>query len=237
MHKPHEIHRHYKTNKPINQALLQIQFDHDVGVDGVPLLADFQRTSISFPFIDRLLDNYTNMMYNLNIAVTSTNTLAISGIQAYGETAIPAVFDPPCDAYAYVDEDCPEDKARRTYLDIYQAPKYDNSTPIFTSLFSELQKWEVSPYSLEFWKNVTNQPDFFAGEMCDNFVRLFNTTSNEGVYAPKDVRGKVVVKEPLFTPNEVFDGVYGLKVANGFIEHNYVQCETLKGYTASGSGD
>lgn len=88
------------------------------------------------------------------------------------------------------------------------------------------------------WKNVTNQPLFSrAPVICDNYIRLFNSSVTQGQYTPKNVIGQVSVVKPFFSKNTVFKDVYGLRLDNAFIEKNYVSCQSLQGYHGTGSGN
>ena len=85
--------------KDMYPALLQSEFDHDIRDGTLLKIPDFTRSSISFPFVDRLGDGYTSMTYGNQILISSTNVVAILGVVAYGYTVTPATFQPPCDAY------------------------------------------------------------------------------------------------------------------------------------------
>lgn len=102
------------------------------------------------------------------------------------------------------------------------------------------------PYPLDFYKNVTNQPIFGNGSLCDLQVRLFNSTINQGVYAPIPVKGKIYSNLPPLNQS-IIDGnidddkaqeaVFGILVDSPFIEYTGLDCQTLAGYSGTGSGD
>lgn len=91
--------------------------------------------------------------------------------------------------------------------------------------------------TLHSYKNITNQPIFGSTPVCDQFVRLFNTSIASGQYAPTMIKGDVSVVKPFFPTTTTFRGVYGVKVDNAFIEYNVKSCESLQGYSGTGPGD
>lgn len=100
-----------------------------------------------------------------------------------------------------------------------------------------LLPWVVTDVSDSF-KNVTNQPLFGDGlPLCDHYITLFNTSVTQGQYAPVPVEGTVGVRPPFYPAEEKFEGVYGYRMANAFIEENGVPCEKLRGYSGTGAGD
>ena len=91
---------------------------------------------------------------------------------------------------------------------------------------------------LDRFKNITNQPLFGDGlPLCDNYITLFNTSVTEGRYAPVPMEGTVSVRPPFYPAETTFEGVYGYRMANAFIERNGVPCEELRGYHGTGAGD
>lgn len=86
--------------------------------------------------------------------------------------------------------------------------------------------------------NVTNQPLFGDGlPLCDNYITLYNTSVTEGQYAPVPVRGNLSVQPPFYPITSTFEGVYGYRMANAFVEKNGIPCENLRGYAGTGPGD
>ncbi|QIW97038.1 hypothetical protein AMS68_002556 [Peltaster fructicola] len=208
-------------------ALLQIELDHDVGQGTVIKIPDFQRASISYPFVDRLGDGYTAMLYTPYVLL-SDSIIAIAGSDGYGEIAVPATFDPPCNAYAAAGT------SGTTYLNAYAVANPSQGVAIGTR-FAAVSS-DSSPYSLDL--NVTNQPQFGANSLlCDNFIRLFNTSITRSPYTPTAVRGNVTAIKPFFATSTTFENVYGFNLDNAFIENNFMTCESLQGYSGTGSGD
>jgi hypothetical protein len=205
------------------QAMLQIELDHDVQSAG-NTIPDFQRAALYYPFVDRLNDGYTSMAYSTYILL-SNNTLAIAGTQVYGYTVDVSKFVPTCEAYI----------ASGSYGGITQKAKSLTTTAAATVNFSPSGN---NAWSLNVYKNLTNQPTFSnAPGICDNYIRLYNTTVTEGKYAPQNIKGTVQVVAPLFPQTKTWTGIYGLKMDNAFIENNYVTCQSLQGATATGPGD
>lgn len=203
--------------------MLQIELDHDVQAAG-NTIPDFQRAAMYYPFVDRLNDGYTAMAYSTYILL-SNNTLAISGTQVYGYTVDVSDFVPECEAY----------KASNSYGGIVQKGKSLTTSAAVTVNFSPSGN---NAWSLNAYKNLTNQPTFSnAPGICDNYIRLYNTTVTEGKYKPQNIKGTVQIVAPLFPQTKTWTNIYGLKMDNAFIENNYVTCQSLQGYTASGSGD
>lgn len=85
--------------------------------------------------------------------------------------------------------------------------------------------------------NFTNQPTFTNALTCDNMLILWNSSVSTGKNAPTGVIGDVMIKAPYFPSDMTFNGVHGVKVDTAFIETNYLPCESLKGYSGTGSGD
>ena len=92
-----------------------------------------------------------------------------------------------------------------------------------------------SPFPLELFKNITNQPTFANASSCDNMIRLFNTTMSIGEHAPVPVRGRVRARAFPFEASEAeWSDVYGVQVATPFVENNYLDCRTMRGYSGTG---
>ena len=125
--------------KDMYPAMLQSELDHDVK-SGSLSIPDFSRSSISFPFVDRLGDGYTSFAYGDWMLVSATNLVALLGTGAYGNLVAAARFDPPCDAYKCVPgTDC-KTKSFAAYnvLEPWSGPKISHN---FTAT-------NDSPYSL-----------------------------------------------------------------------------------------
>lgn len=65
-------------------------------------LTSSKRACISFPFVDRLNDGYSAMVYNDEILITASATGVAAAFEALGYDVTPARFEPECNAYAYV---------------------------------------------------------------------------------------------------------------------------------------
>ena len=86
--------------------------------------------------------------------------------------------------------------------------------------------------------NVTNQPVFGDGlPLCDNYITLYNTSVTEGQYRPVPAKGAVSLRPPFYPSEHAFEGVYGYRMANAFIERNSIPCENLRNYAGTGPGD
>lgn len=93
----------------------------------------------------------------------------------------------------------------------------------------------LNPYPLELFKNITNQPTFANATTCDNMIRLFNTSMSIGEHAPAPVRGRIRANAFPFPGEEKkWADVYGVQIATPFIENNYLDCRTMKGYDGTG---
>jgi hypothetical protein len=110
------------------------------------------------------------------------------------------------------------------------------TSPEFIELeMARLPGLSSSPYPLELFKNITNQPTFANATSCDNMIRLFNTTMSVGQYAPLAVRGRVkALTFPFEESEREWKEVYGVQVATPFIENNYLDCRTVAGYSGTG---
>lgn len=85
--------------------------------------------------------------------------------------------------------------------------------------------------------NVTNQPTFGSNlPVCDHYITLYNSSVTQGQFAPVPVKGTIKVVPPYY-PVEATLTAQGYRMDNGFIETNYVPCESLKGYSGTGAGD
>jgi len=93
---------------------------------------------------------------------------------------------------------------------------------------------ELTSFLFRSWYNVTNQPLFSVNtSVCDNFVRLLNTSVSEAPYAPEHVRGLVQATTPYFAKTTSWESVYGLKLDQAFYEIDNVPCESLKGFSVA----
>ena len=81
---------------------------------------------------------------------------------------------------------------------------------------------------------MTNQPVFTDGVACDNQIMIYNTTLST---VKTGVRGTVSLPSQLLPDNCTFNDVYGLRTDVAFVEYFFVPCDSLKGYSGTGSGD
>ena len=59
-------------------------------------------TRLIYPFVDLLGDGYSSFVYEKYNLIDAAAIAAIAGSASYGESAVPSVFDPPNEPYAYV---------------------------------------------------------------------------------------------------------------------------------------
>lgn len=67
--------------------------------------------------------------------------------------------------------------------------------------------------------------------ICDNFIRLFNTSVSEDLV---DVQG-TVTETDLIKPGKsnTFQNVWAIQGAQAFVEKNFQDCDSLQGYSGS----
>lgn len=158
--------------------------------------------------------------------ISSSMEVAINGSQDYGTTVYPATFQPSCDAYSRLSN------GSTTFTSIAT----DNS--VYATLqFSPLELGVTNPFPAEFYQNITNQPIFANGTTCDRQIRLFNSTFDQGEFAPMPVVGTIFSNIPPLDASAGVGGLFGMLVDTPFIEYNYLDCQSLKGYSGTGSGD
>lgn len=151
--------------------------------------------------------------------ISATMEIAINGSRDYGTTVYPAVFEPSCDAYSRLPNGTTTFTGKST----------DNSVHA-TLQFSPLDANVANPFPVEVYQNITNQPIFGNGTTCDRQIRLFNSTINQGDFAPVPVKGTIVSNIPPLDASAGVD-VFGMLVDTPFIESNYLDCQSLKGYS------
>ncbi|KAI4141057.1 MAG: hypothetical protein L6R39_005523 [Caloplaca ligustica] len=219
--------------------VIEATIDHDIRFNNSAVVPDFSSIRFTFPFIDLLGDGYSNFRYTGYIYLSADSPIAINGSEGYGETALPASFDPPNAPY----------KAARygTHISfavyangsaVHRQHQYQpmHNQLVATTEFRDMT--DISPVPLAFYKNVTNQPMFGNNTaVCDNMISLWNTTISTGAYAPQGIVGDVVVGPPLVPRKQIFRGARGIRAQRAFVENNYLPCGTLKGYSGTGIGD
>ena len=93
--------------------------------------------------------------------------------------------------------------------------------------------------------NVTNQPIFGCANTtclltCDNMIRFFHTNITAGPFQPVGISGSVSLAPAarsgvtFFPRGANFWDVKGVKLDVAFIENNYRDCNSLKGYQYMG---
>ncbi|KAG6355914.1 hypothetical protein INS49_015298 [Diaporthe citri] len=146
-------------------VLVTAALDHDIQLAALSInVQDFQRFGWSFPFIDLLGDGYSSFTMAMAQMISADNEIAINGSRDYGTVVHPTKFEPGAT----------DDSGKYVMLE-----------------FSELDEGDSNPFPIEVYRNITNQPIFANGTRCDRMVRLFNSTINEGQWAPVPVKGTV----------------------------------------------
>ncbi|KAI2608202.1 uncharacterized protein GGS25DRAFT_265102 [Hypoxylon fragiforme] len=166
-----------------------------------------QRAAFEFPFIDLLGDGHSSFRWAGTSIITALNPSAIEGSEGYGVTVHPGVFDPPCDPYRSLPNGT-----------MYSHAQSSSSTG---DIFMTIASWtslDTIPYPMDFIQNITTQPVFADPQLCDNYLRLYNTTLTTGETAPVPVRGTVTAKLEPFADTRVWQGVYGWRLATPFLE-------------------
>ncbi|KAK8035602.1 hypothetical protein PG993_010597 [Apiospora rasikravindrae] len=171
-------------------------FDHDLKLPAYNVtVEDFSRSGLEFPFLDILGNGYSNFRWAPTMMITSTAQTAITGSRGLGLQIWPSKFDPPCDPYkrtsngsTHLHSELSDPAAADyRYMTVQTQP-----SPAFV------------PYPLTFIRNVTNQPTFANTSLCDNYIRLYNTSNSAAPPRP--------------SPNQTWTGVYGWNYATAFIE-------------------
>lgn len=96
--------------------------------------------------------------------------------------------------------------------------------------FASIGGCKASEYTLDFFKNITNQPSFANGTTCDQMIRFFNTTVTEPPYDPVAVVGNVSSNLEPFSEGVNLTSLHGFQVASAFIERNYLNCSDFQSY-------
>lgn len=207
--------------------VLEAYHDHDIVYQNITT-PDFSRASLTFPFIDLLHDNYSSFRYTYGALLNFFDPTIISGL--YGPPVpLSGYFDPPCDAYRFaVADDQGAVEERPIVFD-----GYDNATQerVVETLFSPLagEFGSVSSIPLSVFQNVTNQPLFQNGTICNVVVSLYNTTVTTDA-PPQAVVGSVTLKPPYFPKETSWGPVSGLKADLAFVSITQV-CGSFEGYS------
>lgn len=173
------------------------------------------------------------MTYSSQIIISSAATSAQSALSSYGYTIAPGYFA-VCNAYEYENatSNLALPPAKRgidqagwanTNTDLSNPDIAYRMVPIKTS---------ATPYNLNFYFNVTNQPLFgSSSSSCDSVQRIFNTDISQPPYPGVFVQGDAAVLKPYFTkPKSVWQGAYGVKIDVAYHEVPNVKCNSLKGF-------
>jgi hypothetical protein len=174
--------------------------------------------------LDLTGDGYSSFRWAPAQLISATNDIALDGSRAYGTLVSPAEYEPACNAYRQ----------------LANGATYFKGSSLTSAEFVELEMTRLqhptlSPYSLELFRNITNQPTFANATSCDNMIRLFNTSMSVGAHAPVPVRGRVRARAfPFQGGVKEWADVYGVQVATPFIENNYLDCRTMRGYSGTG---
>ncbi|CAK7209528.1 hypothetical protein SBRCBS47491_000474 [Sporothrix bragantina] len=204
---------------------VQAGLDHDIQLAAYNMsIPDFQRAGYEFPFVDLLGDNYTSFRWAPHQIITASNSGAVVGSRAYGTDVTPVdAFEPACDAYQKNgDETVFKGTASESQVSMALAFKALPSTP-------------SSGFPLDLFRNMTNQPSFANGSVCDNQIRLFDSAyfwgTKDAALLPRPVMGSVQSTDfaPL-TGKQNFQGVYGWQISTPFTENNYLNCGSFQGY-------
>ncbi len=183
-----------------------------------------KRVGFEFPFLDLLGDGYSSFRWAPQQLITADHTIAVQGSRDYGTVVSPAEWDPPCDAYRALPNG-----------NTFFKGKSISSAEFIEVEMSRLQDLALNPYPLELFKNITNQPTFANASTCDNMIRWFNTTMSISEYAPRPILARIRANAfPYEGTEQEWTGVYGVQVATPFIENNYLDCRTMKGYAGTG---
>ena len=206
--------------------IIETTIDHDVRFEGINAIPDFSSFRISFPFVDRLNNGFSSFRFLNYIYLAPTVPVAIAGAEMYGEVVLPGVFDPPGAGYAITPGGNVEFKVYGGLLN--QSLKLD---PVGHALFHFTRNsTNIAPFPLDFYVNVTSQPQFGTNPaICDNQLRLWNTSVTTGSpeVTPKSIVGSVKVSPPLVPETIIFTNVHGVTAETAFIENNDASCESL----------
>ncbi|KAK4223592.1 hypothetical protein QBC38DRAFT_372841 [Podospora fimiseda] len=208
-------------------VLIQAAHDHDVQFRAYGItIDDFSRVGFEFPFLDLLGDGYSSFRWAPSQLITATNDIALEGSRAYGTIVTSAEYEPTCNAYSALPN----------------GATYFKGSAVSSQEFVEVEMKQLASctqptFSIDLFKNITNQPTFANGTTCDNMIRLFNTSMSVDEFAPRMVRGRVKANALPFEGQQEWTGVHGIQIATPFIENNYLDCQSMKGYTGTGPGD
>lgn len=222
-------------------VLMQAGLDHDIQVASINFkLPDFQvsnsttlsakqqltreqRFGWSFPFLDLLGDGSSSFTWAPTQMISASNEMAVNGSRDYGTNVFAATFEPGCEASVRLANGSSSFRANAT----------DDSGKYAMVDIKPLDQGASSPFPLEFYQNITNQPIFANGTHCDNQIRLFNSTINQ----PQMVKVSLFSNVPPLDAGAGVQDMFGMVIDTPFVEFNGLDCATLKGYSGTGPGD
>ncbi|KAK6514798.1 hypothetical protein TWF506_007160 [Arthrobotrys conoides] len=211
--------------------VVAVQLEHDIHGFAITI-PNFTTFRIAFPFVDMLNDGYSNFVY-APVNWINANVIGLLGLSVYGLFTPMASMNPPSDPYAFV----PASKASapgEVYFNFTDVLNVNHKTP------NGYVKLAPAPAEIpwNFIRNVTNQP--FTGNflICDNQIRIFNTSLTQSPFDPVPVAGSVFLDSTKY-PQLKLDrnDAKGWLFAAAFKENNFLPCPVYKGYRGTGSGD
>jgi hypothetical protein len=175
--------------------------------------------------VDLLGDGHTSFLWTPSQLIN--NIIGIVGASSYGIKVYASTFTPGCDPYATSSN----------------GMSYLNASAIFSDAYIsvDVQHLDITEhnrnYPLGVFQNITNQPIFGNGFLCDRQVRLFNNSLTTGAFQPKSIKARISANLPPAPSQDGSRDVFGYQFTTPFIEYNWLSCHTLKGYQGTGSGD
>ncbi|PBP23979.1 hypothetical protein BUE80_DR005184 [Diplocarpon rosae] len=212
--------------------LVRSGVNHDVGkVESFYGLDDYQSVHVAFPFVDLLGDGYSSFAYVQHRFVASPQG-SLNTLDSYGTMRIPATIKPDLEAYRRLDYEggsySVDSRVHTKNFNNFISPHKDVT---YSYVLDHDATDKVTPEELNFLKNVTNQPIFKDGQLCNNQIFLYDTALSTGDNSPQKVHGTVVLASPLLpgTGNHV-NIVNGLVFSAAYRDIHEVPCEDLKGF-------
>ena len=173
-------------------------------------------------------------MYTSQVIVSSSATNAITALKKYGYTVAPGYYA-VCNAYEYENatSNLALPPAKRGIDQAGWAnTNTDLSNPDIAYRMVPIAQ-SASPYNLNFYFNVTNQPQFGGSTAgaCDFVQRIYNTDITAPPYPAVFVQGDAAVLSPYFTKSKtIWSDAYGVKLDVAYHEQQNVACSSLKGF-------
>ncbi|KAK2630021.1 hypothetical protein QTJ16_000841 [Diplocarpon rosae] len=204
---------------------------HDIGSPEY-VFDDLQTVHVTFPFVDLLGDGYSSFSYN-QYRILASLRIDISGHDSYKTMRVPGSMTPNLEAYDLRKLDR---ELYRIELNVFTenfntvgSPKEQDKTVSFT--MDHFTSYSVTSNQMDFLKNVTNQPTFTDGELCNHQMFLYDTVLSTGDNAPEKVRGSITLAAPLLpVKNTYVTLASGLKFSAAFRDFHNVPCAKLQGF-------